>query len=222
MLIVLTEAASLSLAELAARSPELPSPDLLDVPPLTEGDTAIDELLAENLEETGHADEEPPDIASTRKRLKLDRLDSDSAVATVISTTTDPDQMLGPNLSSHGANTARDDLARKEEQNKVISFRVIGNSSGLLPVPKQEVDRRQHIVWLIELRSVFSRQLPRMPQEYITRLVFDTKHRSLVLIKDNHVVGGICFRTFPSQGFSEIVFCAVSSNEQVKVSILIC
>jgi hypothetical protein len=174
MLIVLTEAASLSLAELAARSPELPSPDLLDVPPLTEGDTAIDELLAENLEETGHADEEPPDIASTRKRLKLDRLDSDSAVATVISTTTDPDQMLGPNLSSHGANTARDDLARKEEQNKVISFRVIGNSSGLLPVPKQEVDRRQHIVWLIELRSVFSRQLPRMPQEYITRLVFDT------------------------------------------------
>jgi hypothetical protein len=34
-------AASLSLAELAARSPELPSPDLLDVPPLTEGDTAI-------------------------------------------------------------------------------------------------------------------------------------------------------------------------------------
>jgi hypothetical protein len=41
MLIVLTEAASLSLAELAARSPELPSPDLLDVPPLTEGDTAI-------------------------------------------------------------------------------------------------------------------------------------------------------------------------------------
>jgi hypothetical protein len=31
------------------------------------------------------------------------------------------------------------------------------------------------------------------------------------------VIGGICFRMFPSQGFTEIVFCAVTSNEQVKV-----
>jgi len=30
------------------------------------------------------------------------------------------------------------------------------------------------------------------------------------------VAGAICFRTFPSRGFSEIVFCAVTSNEQVK------
>lgn len=30
------------------------------------------------------------------------------------------------------------------------------------------------------------------------------------------MIGGICFHMFPSQGFSEIVFCAVSSNEQVK------
>lgn len=35
-------------------------------------------------------------------------------------------------------------------------------------------------------------------------------------MKDNRVIGGICFHMFPSQGFSEIVFCAVSSNEQVK------
>lgn len=38
----------------------------------------------------------------------------------------------------------------------------------------------------------------------------------MVLVKDNRVIGGICFHMFPSQGFSEIVFCAVSSNEQVK------
>jgi len=31
------------------------------------------------------------------------------------------------------------------------------------------------------------------------------------------VIGGICFRMFPSQNFAEIVFCAVTSNEQVKV-----
>lgn len=52
--------------------------------------------------------------------------------------------------------------------------------------------------------------------EYITRLVFDPKHKTLALIKDGRPIGGICFRMFSSQGFSEIVFCAVTSNEQVK------
>ena len=64
-----------------------------------------------------------------------------------------------------------------------------------------------------------------MPKEYITRLVFDPKHKNLVLVKatdnadgtvERHVIGGICFRMFPSQGFTEIVFCAVIFNEQVK------
>uniref|UniRef100_A0A914SFX8 N-acetyltransferase domain-containing protein n=1 Tax=Parascaris equorum TaxID=6256 RepID=A0A914SFX8_PAREQ len=30
------------------------------------------------------------------------------------------------------------------------------------------------------------------------------------------VIGGICFRQFPAQGFCEIVFCAITANEQVK------
>jgi histone acetyltransferase len=33
---------------------------------------------------------------------------------------------------------------------------------------------------------------------------------------DGTVIGGICYRPFYSQGFAEIVFCAVSSSEQVK------
>ena len=46
--------------------------------------------------------------------------------------------------------------------------------------------------------------------------MFDPKHKTLALIKDGRPIGGICFRMFSSQGFSEIVFCAVTSNEQVK------
>lgn len=46
------------------------------------------------------------------------------------------------------------------------------------------------------------------------------KHKTLALIKDGRVIGGICFRMFPTQGFTEIVFCAVTSNEQVKVSMV--
>lgn len=43
-----------------------------------------------------------------------------------------------------------------------------------------------------------------------------SKHRTLALIKDGRPIGGICFRMFPIQGFTEIVFCAVTSSEQVK------
>uniref|UniRef100_T1JPK4 N-acetyltransferase domain-containing protein n=1 Tax=Strigamia maritima TaxID=126957 RepID=T1JPK4_STRMM len=33
---------------------------------------------------------------------------------------------------------------------------------------------------------------------------------------DKRVIGGICFRTFPSQSFTEIVFCTLTSNEKAK------
>ena len=46
---------------------------------------------------------------------------------------------------------------------------------------------------------------------------FGRKHKTLALVKDNKPIGGICFRMFPTQNFTEIVFCAVTSNEQVKV-----
>ena len=52
--------------------------------------------------------------------------------------------------------------------------------------------------------------------------LFLRKHKTLALVKDNKPIGGICFRMFPSQNFTEIVFCAVTSNEQVKVSSFPC
>ncbi|XP_055368780.1 histone acetyltransferase KAT2B isoform X4 [Betta splendens] len=109
-------------------------------------------------------------------------------------------------LSAH---SARDEAARLEERRGVIEFHVIGNSLNQKP-------NKRILMWLVGLQNVFSHQLPRMPKEYITRLVFDPKHKTLSLIKDGRVIGGICFRMFPSQGFTEIVFCAVTSNEQVK------
>ncbi|XP_065836965.1 histone acetyltransferase KAT2A-like [Oscarella lobularis] len=137
-------------------------------------------------------------------------------LAELFSTVTDPEKMLGPEPSAFGVHTARDDAARDEERRGIISFHIISNAPGLLPVHGDLRERRQHLIWLIEMKNVFSHQLPRMPKEYITRVVFDSKHRSLALVKNNHVAGGICFRMFPGQGFSEIVFCAISSNEQVK------
>ncbi|KAG2492613.1 hypothetical protein HYH03_009029 [Edaphochlamys debaryana] len=56
-----------------------------------------------------------------------------------------------------------------------------------------------------------------MPKEYIVRLVFDRRHRSVALLKRNGtVIGGITYRAFHAQAFGEIAFCAVTSHEQVK------
>uniref|UniRef100_A0A3Q3K0J3 histone acetyltransferase n=1 Tax=Monopterus albus TaxID=43700 RepID=A0A3Q3K0J3_MONAL len=125
----------------------------------------------------------------------------------VMATITDPAAI--PETSLLSAHSARDEAARLEERRGVIEFHVIGNSLNHKP-------NKRILMWLVGLQNVFSHQLPRMPKEYITRLVFDPKHKTLSLIKDGRVIGGICFRMFPSQGFTEIVFCAVTSNEQVK------
>uniref|UniRef100_A0A8C8RH94 histone acetyltransferase n=1 Tax=Pelusios castaneus TaxID=367368 RepID=A0A8C8RH94_9SAUR len=127
----------------------------------------------------------------------------------VMLTITDPAAMLGPETSLLSANAARDETARLEERRGIIEFHVIGNALA-------QKSNKRILMWLVGLQNVFSHQLPRMPKEYITRLVFDPKHKTLALIKDGRVIGGICFRMFPTQGFTEIVFCAVTSNEQVK------
>uniref|UniRef100_A0A2I3H0L4 Histone acetyltransferase n=1 Tax=Nomascus leucogenys TaxID=61853 RepID=A0A2I3H0L4_NOMLE len=127
----------------------------------------------------------------------------------IMSTITDPAAMLGPETNFLSAHSARDEAARLEERKGVTEFHVVGNSLNQKP-------NKKILMWLVGLQNVFSHQVPRMLKEYITRLVFDPKHKTLALIKDGHVIDGICFRMFPSQGFTEIVFCAVTSNEQVK------
>jgi len=142
------------------------------------------------------------------KRRKYEDENLEESVSEIVSIIEDQNRQLGPQ-AMFPEHAPRDEAAKIEERNKVIEFHCIANSL-TDKVPKQTM------LWLIALQNVFSHQLPRMPKEYITRLVFDPKHKTLALVKDGRPIGGICFRMFPSQGFSEIVFCAVTSNEQVK------
>ncbi|OII74286.1 GCN5 like acetylase [Cryptosporidium ubiquitum] len=99
----------------------------------------------------------------------------------------------------------RDSGSAKEEALGIISFECITN------------DREpEHLVKLIALKNVFARQLPKMPREYIVRLIFDRNHYSFCLLKKGKVIGGVCFRPYFEQGFAEIAFLAVTSTEQVK------
>lgn len=72
-------------------------------------------------------------------------------------------------------------------------------------------------VVLTGLKTLFQKQLPKMPREYIARLVYDNNSRGLAIVKRGlKVVGGICFRPFPHRDFAEIVFFATASVDQVK------
>jgi len=149
-------------------------------------------------------EEETEDV----KRRRCEDESLEETVSEIVSVIEDQNKQLGPQ-AIFPEHAPRDEAAKIEERKKVIEFHCIANSL-TDKVPKQTM------LWLIALQNVFSHQLPRMPKEYITRLVFDPKHKTLALVKDGRPIGGICFRMFASQGFSEIVFCAVTSNEQVK------
>lgn len=154
------------------------------------------------------------EVDSLENECKRIKISGDIAEETVKKILESIEKIIPPAESSAVSaipeNIARDEGARTEERKGIIEFHIVGNSV-------TKTVSKQHLLWLIGLQNVFSHQLPRMPKEYISRLVFDPKHKTLALVKDStKVIGGICFRMFPAQGFSEIVFCAVTSNEQVK------
>ena len=71
---------------------------------------------------------------------------------------------------------------------------------------------------MLRPQNIFQKQLPKMPREYIARLVHDRNHLSMAIVKRGlNVVGAITYRPFAQRGFAEIVFCAITGTEQVKV-----
>ena len=90
---------------------------------------------------------------------------------------------------------------------------------GIIQIVSVENDSApRSLVILTGLKTLFQKQLPKMPREYIARLVFDSNSKCLAIIKRGYkVVGGICYRPFPQRGFAEIVFFATASVDQVKV-----
>ncbi|KAL2201313.1 histone acetyltransferase GCN5-like protein [Corynascus similis CBS 632.67] len=94
-----------------------------------------------------------------------------------------------------------------EERNGEIQFRVVNNDGS-----------RESMIILTGLKCLFQKQLPKMPKDYIARLVYDRTHLSIAIVKTplTEVIGGITFREFRARKFAEIVFCAVSSDQQVK------
>lgn len=109
------------------------------------------------------------------------------------------------NIQTSGAYSAREEGLKREEDTGKLKFLCYSNDG---------VD--EHMIWLVGLKNIFARQLPNMPKEYIVRLVMDRTHKSMMVIRNNNVVGGITYRPYASQRFGEIAFCAITADEQVK------
>ncbi|KAM7207383.1 histone acetyltransferase GCN5 [Naviculisporaceae sp. PSN 640] len=103
----------------------------------------------------------------------------------------------------------REPPAAVEERNGEIEFRVVNNDGST-----------ESTIILTRLKDLFRKQIPLMDATYITRVVLDRTHLSLVIVKESkyrgedrqHVLGGVTWREFRDRKFAEIVFCAISSN----------
>ncbi|KAH8732093.1 Bromodomain-containing protein [Phaeosphaeriaceae sp. PMI808] len=93
-----------------------------------------------------------------------------------------------------------------EERTGEIELRVVNNDGS-----------SESTIILTGLKNLFQKQLPNMPKGYIARLVYDRTHLSLAILRHPlEVIGGISFREFRPHKFAEIVFLAISSDQQVK------
>jgi histone acetyltransferase len=79
-------------------------------------------------------------------------------------------------------------------------------------------DRKMNnMIQLLYLRNLFSKALVKMPRDYIVKIIFDRRHYTYAMYReDGSIVGGLCFRPFTNRGFAEVVFLAIAHGEQVK------
>ena len=66
-----------------------------------------------------------------------------------------------------------------EERNGDIEFRVVNNDGS-----------RDSSIILTGLKCIFQKQLPKMPKDYIARLVYDRTHLSIAIVKSSLEVVG--------------------------------
>ncbi|KAJ2681653.1 histone acetyltransferase, partial [Coemansia sp. RSA 1285] len=158
----------------------------------------------QNAQRETHNDGESAQGGGGRKRFRSESVDDGEIDDDDTESNAKDEEAGGDKDDESAATQPSEKTAAVEQQQGLIRFEVVYNDT------TDESMRR-----LTELKNIFQRQLPKMPKEYIARLVYDRNHSSLAIVKANgHVVGGITFRLFEQRQFAEIVFCAVSSSEQ--------
>jgi histone acetyltransferase len=79
----------------------------------------------------------------------------------------------------------RDKNIKIQEEKGLFDFVVIKNIGENTP------ENLENMKLLTDLKNIIAKQLPKMPKEYIVRLVFDKHHESMVIIKRNYIYNNI-------------------------------
>ena len=73
----------------------------------------------------------------------------------------------------------RDKNIKMQEKKGLFDFVVIRNTG------ENNKENLDNMKLLTDLKNIIANQLPKMPKEYIVRLVFDKHHESMIIIKSN-------------------------------------
>ena len=73
----------------------------------------------------------------------------------------------------------RDKNIKIQEERGIFDFVVIRNTG------ENTDENLKNMTLLTDLKNIISKQLPKMPKEYIVRLVFDKLHESMLIIRRN-------------------------------------
>ena len=71
----------------------------------------------------------------------------------------------------------RDKNIKIQEEKGLFDFLVIRNTG------ENNKENLDNMKLLTDLKNIIAKQLPKMPKEYIVRLVFDKHHESMIIIK---------------------------------------
>jgi len=74
----------------------------------------------------------------------------------------------------------RDKNIKIQEERGLFDFLVIRNTGENTP------ENLNNMKLLTDLKNIIAKQLPKMPKEYIVRLVFDKHHESMIIIKSKN------------------------------------
>lgn len=105
-------------------------------------------------------------------------------------------------------------LEREEERRAL--FREHGHCLRVVST----ADPNSSLEFLLDIKLLFQRMLPKMPREYIIRQVFDPRHCCLALTApgpagEETLIGAVCYRAAFDRHLVEIVFLAVNNAHHI-------
>ena len=71
----------------------------------------------------------------------------------------------------------RDRNIKIQEEKGIFEFMVIRNTG------ENDDENLHNMKLLTDLKNIIAKQLPKMPKEYIVRLVFDKNHKRIIILK---------------------------------------